>query len=73
MAIGPDTLDKEGQQKFLHDIASSQNLLSRQLEKSLHQQISAHQGVHLKADLHLINPPPLVWGTADKVSDSSLI
>ena len=55
--IGPDKLDKDGQQKFLHDIASSQNLLSRQLEKILHQQISAYQGVHIEADLHLINPP----------------
>ena len=72
LAIGTDTLDQDGQKQFLTNIASSQNLLSCQLEKSLHQQISAHQGVHLEKDLHLINPPPSVWGTADKVSDSLL-
>ena len=28
--------------------------------------------MHLEKDLHLINPLPSVWGTADKVSDSLL-
>lgn len=70
--INEEILDKDKQRVFLTEIATKQNLMSRQLERSLHQQISGHQGLHLQADLHLINPPPDTWGNADKVSDSSL-
>ena len=65
-------LDNAAQKEFLNEIATKQNLMARQLEKSLHQQIANHDGLHIESDLHLINAPPETWGEADKISDSSL-
>ena len=51
-------LDNAAQKEFLNEIATKQNLMARQLEKSLHQQIANHDGLHIESDLHLINAPP---------------
>ena len=70
--LGNRTLNNANQQHFLSEIATKQNLLSRQLEKNLHQQIALQSGGHLQPEMHLINSPPVEWGTAEKVSDSSI-
>ena len=38
----------------------------------MHQQIALQSGGHLQPEMHLINSPPVEWGTAEKVSDSSI-
>ena len=72
VTIDNQTLDSANQQEFLSQIASDQNLLSRQLEKNLHGQIALQSGTHPQADLHLINTPPTEWGASERVSDSSI-
>ena len=57
---------------FLTEIATKQNLLSRQLEKNLQQQILLQSGGNMQPEMHLINAPPTKWGAADKVSDLSI-
>ena len=37
--------------EFLKEIASKQNLMALQLEKSLHQQIANYEGHRIQADL----------------------
>ena len=70
--IAERQLNTDAQKAFLKDIACKQNLMSRQLEKSLHQQIANYEGQRLQSDLHLINTPPEAWGNMDRISDSSL-
>lgn len=70
--IGDRTLNNENQQNFLSEIATKQNLLSRQLEKNLQQQIALQSGGNMQPEMHLINAPPTEWGGADRVSDSSI-
>ena len=60
------------QTEYLTDIASKQNLLSRQLEKSLQVQINGQVGIPSSDEVHLIHPPPKEWGVEQKVSDSGL-
>ena len=72
VTIDNQTLDSENQQQFLSQIASRQNLLSRQLEKNSHGQIALQSGSHPQADLHLINAPPTEWVASEKVSNSSI-
>ena len=60
------------QKLLLEDIASKNNLLSRQLEKSLQLQINSNKGINEEATSHLINIPPKNWGTEIKVNDTSL-
>ena len=43
---------------LLEDIASKNNLLSRQLEKSLQLQINSNKGIDEEATSYLINVPP---------------
>ena len=60
------------QTDYLTNIASKQNLLSRQLEKSLQVQINGQVGIPSTDDVHLIHPPPTDWGIEQRVSDSGL-
>ena len=62
-----------GQQtEYLKNIATKQNVLSRQLERSLQVQINGQLGIQSSSQVHLIHPPPTEWGRESKVSDSGL-
>ena len=58
------------QQGTLSEIATRQNLISRQLEKSLYDQLQIQQGHDCETPDHLINPPPMgsTFGVEAKVS-----
>ena len=60
------------QQQILSEIANKQNLMSRQIEKSLHDHLSVQLGLKPDADQHLVNEYPGNFGTEAKISDSSL-
>ena len=60
------------QKKMLTEIASKQNLLSRQVEKSLQEQINSNQGISEHAVTQLISIPPETWGVEQKINDTSL-
>ena len=62
------------QQGTLSEIATRQNLISRQLEKSLYDQLQVQKGNDCETPDHLINPPPMgsTFGVEAKVSDSGL-
>ena len=61
------------QQKILlSELASKQNLFSRQLEHSLDQHIKLQQGIDSREDSHLINQPPVNFGPEAKVSDTGM-
>ena len=61
------------QQKILlSELASKQNLFSRQLEHSLDQHIKLRQGIDSREDSHLINQPPVNFGPEAKVSDTGM-
>ena len=60
------------QKTLLTNLASKQNLFSRQLEHSLDQHIKLQQGIDSREDLHLINTPPVNFGTEAKVSDTGM-
>ena len=62
------------QQSMLNDIANRQNLISRQLEKSLFNHVQQQQGKDSDSSYQLINEPPMgnTFGTELKVSDSGL-
>jgi hypothetical protein len=47
------------QKGALSEIAKRQNLISRQLEKSLYDQLQIQQGHDCEMPDHLINPPPM--------------
>ena len=62
------------QQNMLTDIANRQNLISRQLEKSLFNHVKQQTGKDCEASYQLINEPPMgsTFGIEAKVSDSGL-
>ena len=60
------------QQKGLIQIAETQNLLSRQIERTLYQHIKEQQGEEVITPQDLINVPPSGFGSENKVSDSGL-
>ena len=61
------------QQKILlSELASKQNLFSRQLEHSLDQHIKLQQGIDSREDSHLINQPPVNFCTEAQVSDTRM-
>ena len=72
VTVDGDEMTPAQQKVYLEQLASKQNLLSRQLEKSLQTQICSNKGVDTEALEHLINPPPTTWGNETKVSDTSL-
>lgn len=72
ITINDTELTATQQKVYLTDLATKQNLIARQLEKSLQNQIQDQHGLHFDADLHLINPPPTEYGTEQRVSDTGL-
>lgn len=62
------------QHAALSTIANKQNLLTRQMEKSLYDHLNKQAGLECEAGLDLINDPPMgdVFGIEAKVSDSGL-
>ena len=54
LKVNDQDLTPAQQQVYLTDLASKQNLVSRQLERCLQTQIHGQQGVNVDTDLHLI-------------------
>ena len=60
------------QHQLLSEIANKQNLMSRQIEKNLSDQLSVQMGLRPDVDQTLVNEHPGTFGTEAKISDSSL-
>ena len=59
------------QHAALSMIANRQNLLTRQMERSLFDHLNKQAGLESESGLDLINEPPVTFGIEAKVSDSN--
>ena len=58
------------QHQLLSEIANKQNLMSRQIEKNLSDQLSVQMGLRPDVDQTLVNEHPGTFGTEAKISDN---
>ena len=71
--INGTELTPNQQKQVLSELASRQNLMCRQLEKSLSDHLNIQLGKKVESDHHLVNEfPSNVFGQETKISDSSL-
>ena len=72
LKVNDQDLTPVQQQEYLTDLASKQNLVSRQLKRCFQNQIHGQQVVNVDTDLHLIHPLPNDWRVEVRVSYSGL-